>query len=661
LNRALNQNGSSLIVGERVVSKCEDGLLEAEYALFDRSEVLLASGAVSGAGGHGVREEGYMTTAGFARARLHEALVTADLAYEAFAAMRGRHMRPLGRSTAVVEIIDQLGPYEAFEGGTFVAERGRYTGVWLDLDTLAAACPLREAPVLFQALHLLLVLEEVNEDVPVRLLTAPPNADGRAGERSWRKIDLDSAQRLPWLLREMQAPTRTRGSVRDEAEVREEILRSLQARATSTTTPQPRLHTLATAIARTGWTPPAGLPVEAAPVTKRYSSSKPPRQTPPPPRPSSRPPPPGTTTSPRPSPPPPPPAEDSRVADNADASEDQSPDPVALFEQLRKQTELLRGDDHLRAVAQSLSALVERSAFVPDLAMLASRAWLAAGEQGYARYFAKRIVEDASISDDLRIAALEILDSTPRTFQTSRPPPSEAIQPARVIVLSGDDRPVPPGASLPPMAPAPPAPVAIQHPEMTAPAPAPMEIPRPARVPAAPWVPPPPTGRPEIVETLALPEGLSESMLAAGLIPRDEVQARIAMTRLARQLGRDYRLAYGTTLKTDLMAVDAMQRHIRRRFADGQLDEAHARQLQVELTRHGALMSEILARVLGATWADLSPEEPGRWAMTVPVPHAQPLTVWPIGRVYRYYGQGHREADLVAFFMELEAAARPRR
>jgi len=335
-----------------------------------------------------------------------------------------------------------------------------------------------------------------------------------------------------------------------------------------------------------------------------------------------------------------------------------------LFEQLRKQTELLRGDDHLRAVAQSLSALVERSAFVPDLAMLASRAWLAAGEQGYARYFAKRIVEDASVSDDLRIAALEILDTTPRTFETSRPPPSEAIQPARVIVLSDADRPVPPGASLPPMAPAPPVPpVHVVGPAVfvapaPAPAAAPMQLPPPARVQ---WMPAPPTGRPEIVETLALPEGLSESMLAAGVIPRDEMQARIAMTRLARQLGRDYRLAYGTTLKTDLMAVDAMQRHIRRRFADGPLDDAHSRQLQVELTRHGALMSEILARILGATWADLSPEEPGRWAMTVPAPNAQPVTVWPIGRVYRYYGQGHREADLVAFFMELEAAARPRR
>jgi len=193
---------SSLVVGDRVVSRCDDGLLEAEYALFDRSEVMLASGAGQG-GGRGVVEEGYFTTAGFARARLYEALVTADLAHEAFAAMRGRHVRPLARSPAVAEILDQLGPYEAFQGGLFVAQRGRYAGLWLDLDTLAAACPLREAAILFQALHLILVLEEVHDDAPVRLLTASPDAEGRSGERTWRKVGLDGAQRLPVILREM--------------------------------------------------------------------------------------------------------------------------------------------------------------------------------------------------------------------------------------------------------------------------------------------------------------------------------------------------------------------------------------------------------------------------------------------------------------------------
>ena len=40
---------------------------------------------------------------------------------------------------------------------------------------------------------------------------------------------------------------------------------------------------------------------------------------------------------------------------------------------------------------------------------------------------------------------------------------------------------------------------------------------------------------------------------------------RIALTRLSRDVGRDYRLFYGTTLKADLLAIDAMQRHLRRR------------------------------------------------------------------------------------------------
>lgn len=620
---------SSLLVGDRVVSRCDDGLLEAEYALFDRSEVLLASGV-----GASVYEEGYMTTAGFARARLNEALITADLAHEAYGALRSRHMRPLARSPAVVEIIDQLGPYEAFEGGRFVAERGRYLGLWIDLDALAAACPLRDAATLLQSLHLLLVLEEVSEDVPVRLLTAQTEAEGKAGERTWRKVNLDAAQRLPFVLREMQASTRPNGALRDEAEVREDILRNLQARATSSATAQPRLNLLASAIARTGWTPPAGTPIEPAPPTKRMSS-KPPRPSSPPTRPGPGP------RLPSPMPPRPGPGEE-------------APDPTAMFESLRHHTDLLRGTDHLRAVAQSLSSLAERSPGVSDLAILAARAWLAAGEHGYARHFARRIVEDAAAVDDVRIAALEILEAVPRTNLTAPPPAAAPIQPSRVIVLAAaeEDRPAPPGASLPPMSAAlptqatqriPPIPPAPRAPTFSQAAPQ-----------AVPVYTPEPARRAEIVETLPLPAGLNEDMLAAGVLPRNAVQARIGMTRLARQLGRDYRLAYGTALKTDLMAIEAMQRHLRRRWADGPLDAQHQTQLQIELARHGALMSEILARRLCGEWVDLSGDEPGRWAMHVP-PGAQ---VWPIGRVYRFYGQGHREADLVHYFMELEAAFR---
>ena len=307
-------------------------------------------------------------------------------------------------------------------------------------------------------------------------------------------------------------------------------------------------------------------------------------------------------------------------------------DPMPMVDEVRKQTDLLRGDHHLRAVAQSLSAVAEQSGGLPDIVMLAARAWLAAGEHGHARHFARQIVENASVPDDVRIAALEIMETTPATQESMLPPP---IHPSPVIVVAAHaDRAAPRGASLPPMVP---MPLVIVE-----------EAPR--QPGAALQVAP----RAEIIETLALAPGLSEDMLPAGAVPRNEQQARVAMTRLARHLGRDYRLWYGTTLKTDVVAVDAMQRHLRRRFADGVLDDKRSRQLEVELTRHGAVLSEILARTVGAQWVDLSSEQPGHWSMIVP-----PGTrVWPIGRVYRFFGQGHREADLVAFYTELQAGAR---
>jgi Mrp family chromosome partitioning ATPase len=387
---------SSLVIGERIVSRCNDGLLEAEYALFDRSEVLVAPGA---------EEEGYMTTAALGRARLYGAHVTADLAYEAFGAMRARHLRPLARSSAVRDVVDQLGPYEAFQGGRFVARRGRYAGVWLDLDALAAECPLRDASVLFQALHLVLVLEEIAEETPVRLLTRQTRSESGTGGRTWRRVDLGPAQRLPSVLREMQAPTRSHDAVHDEAEVREGILRDLRARATSTSIVQPRLNTLAAAIARTGRSTRPDRGVGASPLPPAMPRSSP--------RPPSGPP---APKIPRPAPIPRPPVVDA-------APEPQTDTPS-------------RGVEQLRSVAQSLAALAERSPFVPNLAILTARAWLAAGEPGLARHFAGLVVDDASATDDLRVMALEILDTAPRAHATTRPPPASSEAPAEAVVPS---------------------------------------------------------------------------------------------------------------------------------------------------------------------------------------------------------------------------------
>jgi hypothetical protein len=155
--------------------------------------------------------------------------------------------------------------------------------------------------------------------------------------------------------------------------------------------------------------------------------------------------------------------------------------------------------------------------------------------------------------------------------------------------------------------------------------------------------------RPETVESLGLPEGTTEAMLPTGSLPADVLQVRIALTRLSRDVGRDYRALYGTALKTDLLAIDAMQRHLRREGAPKK-----SRELEKELLRHGALLSEILARRLGGEWVDISTKHPSEWVMLVP-PDAR---VSPIGRVYRFVREGQSESDLVAFYLDLENNAK---
>jgi hypothetical protein len=156
---------------------------------------------------------------------------------------------------------------------------------------------------------------------------------------------------------------------------------------------------------------------------------------------------------------------------------------------------------------------------------------------------------------------------------------------------------------------------------------------------------------PELVESLPLPGGSRESDLGVNAPPSGPAQARVATTRLARDLARDYRLWYGKTLRCDVIAIDLMQQHLVQRFAGATItDEAVA----WELRRHGALLSEVLARKLGGTWVDVGPSEPGYWAMLL---GAQTRT-HPIGRVYRFVSLGQRERDLISYFIDLEERLR---
>ncbi len=76
-------------------------------------------------------------------------------------------------------------------------------------------------------------------------------------------------------------------------------------------------------------------------------------------------------------------------------------------------------------------------------------------------------------------------------------------------------------------------------------------------------------------------------------------------------------------------------------------EDAHEAEL------HGALLSELLARLLDAEWIDLAPTELGYWAMVLPTKHGGGgKRVWPFGRVLRFIASGG-EDDFIVFFRKL--------
>jgi len=154
-------------------------------------------------------------------------------------------------------------------------------------------------------------------------------------------------------------------------------------------------------------------------------------------------------------------------------------------------------------------------------------------------------------------------------------------------------------------------------------------------------------GGAEAAAELPLPACLSAAVLLDSH-PTCVLEARVQNTLLARELGLTYRAARGVELRADLSGIEHMQAYLFRRFAGGVVDTPEgAREAQL----HGAFLSEILARRLGAEWIDLSAHEPGHWEMVV----APGTRVWPFGRVSRLIVKGHKERDLVSYFLELES------
>jgi hypothetical protein len=139
--------------------------------------------------------------------------------------------------------------------------------------------------------------------------------------------------------------------------------------------------------------------------------------------------------------------------------------------------------------------------------------------------------------------------------------------------------------------------------------------------------------------------------------PHTPPAARLTCTYLARQLGRELRMRYGVELRSDLEGLEIAQRYLRETFLTEGLRSAEEER---EVMRHGAFLSELLARRLGARWIDLGPSDPGRWAMLVPSRGRanEVCRTWPFGRVLRFLALKHKERDLVSYYLQLEAHAR---
>jgi hypothetical protein len=647
----------SLELAANVVVVADGGPLEAEYALFDGGEIELQA---TGPGTN--REAAYRTTARLARMRLSDLGITTTLAAQAAEALRPI-CRSYARGHAVRCIVDRLGAAEFFEGQLYDPGTGLYRGAWLDLPALTSDLALEGAPALVQALHLAALLAERGDDEPVALLTAELTALRRPGERTFRRVSFESADALVPALRALgPGSPRPRTS---SGPSRQQVVERLRARAERAPASRGLLPSLEAALSITNQPQQGPLAdPELWAIELRLTQ--------------------GETRG---------------VLDEIDAIERRHGRlPGTAY--LRARAELWLRPEQPLELAERVSALSTSLPAFHELELLAAQAWAAAGFVRRAKAFARDLMDNGAASDPLRLQARMVLEDL--DGKTSGPP--EAVD------LGSRDAPLSASLNIPraPRAPtglgelpaertarpettttasrsARPEPVAATSAHRSArPEPPPPSMNRANRptekAPPGPSLTPPPSPRvqaghagqpaqahhllPEVekIEALSLPAGL-QGMPPPALDepPRIPPAARLAFTFLSRELGRDIRSRYGADVQTDLEGLELAQRYLRERLPDGRV---RTREEERELMRNGAFLSEMLARRLGAFWVDLESNESSRWAMLVPAgtpaegAGPEPTRVWPFARVARFIAMGHKERDLVSYYLELEARAR---
>lgn len=602
----------------------------AEYALFDPEEIDLR--ALEPAR---IYEHGYETDAQQALARLEALGITPDLARQCAGAMHPNVTLSYAKG-AVRAIGKWLTARELFDGMVFDETHNRYSGTFLDLAALAEDLEIENAHALLHALYLVAELEGEDESAEVRLSTFDYTKERRAGERTYRRVRFDQANELPLRLRELGR----REVVRRGGMSRDQLLDWLAERATQTDakSERDRFRVMYETVERRD--PPQKGPLAEKELWNLELALR---------------------------------DERSEGVDEALTAFEKSNGRTPGTTYLRLKMELAQGPENAQVLAEKIAALSLSMSGFPELSLLAAEAWMRAKDPRKALPFAKDLQNALSVDEDIRDRAdaivLLIEGPPPRAASKNpslRPTPLETpratsqapegssssrkVQKAKQYVSSEilapraqlrdarSERPEKFGAGRSSYPPGKGAPIkGASRP--------PYEVESGALTFPSPPVPPR-TG--ELVASLPLPEGYAAEVVSPDHRPKNAIDARAHFTLLARELGDQYNRELGIVLRTNLEGVEAVQAVLFERYPDRALrdvDDLH------DAIRHGAFMSELIARTLDGVWEDMSSEDIGDWSMVVP-PN---LRVWPFGRVLRLISKGHKERDLVSYFLELSA------
>jgi hypothetical protein len=653
-----------LLVGDRVILRAS-GPPEAEYAMFEIGEIELRASDP-----HRVREHGYQTTVEQARTRLVNMGITTTLARDVADALQPTLSDAYARGSAVRRVARYLGPLELFQSDAYDGQA--YRGVFLDLATLARDIALDHCAATLQALYLATALEGEPGTTRIFLSTDACTKDAKPGARTHKRPSFTDPQRLLNALGGLshKAPTPAIG----EPLPRADVIAFLRARADAAPDEDARALYRALEEKVSLRDMPERGPLAHADLWSIETR-----------------------------------IESGELGDVLDAIEiaekRHGRTPGTAY--LRARASLLMKLEAPKAVAERISSLALSMPQFRELEVLAAEAWLEAGEARRALPFARDLVDAQNIDEGLVLRAQRLVaravGAAPN--RAPEPPPDRPSQPTTELftlpratrtleappaVVDPQDEPTLPRASAlppPPRESRPPEPrlggvrIETRPPPSMDPRAEPDPTPPPRRSSVAPPMPESPymggatlpSYRPEepapiltkaplfpkigsddeLAEHLSLPPGVEADGRALDGLPTSVLEARIQFTLLARELGLDYRLKRGIDLRADVNGIEAMQAVLYESFPERVVrtsEDAH------ELRKHGALLSEILARRLEAEWLDISSPELGHWVMIVP----PDTRVWPFGRVARLVAMGHRERDLVSYYFELSSRARGR-